>query len=255
MLIKDRQEKIFTLINNNTRLSFAQLMQEVKISESTLRRDLNELQKKGLITLVRGGAESTIALIGRGEELIDRRYTLNSNEKTIIGKYAVSLIQPNDIVFIDAGSTTEKMCEFIKEYKAKYVTIGLKHALELSNRGLNALIAPGKIKRITEGIQGSFTLEFLQKFNFTLAFFGSLGITSQGGISTTDEEDAIIKASVIKRCPRSYVLCDHSKFGVDTAVSFASIDSVSIITNSNTNTKQYENYTNIIYADKYDNGS
>lgn len=230
MLIRDRQEKIIKLINENTRMSFPELIEAIGISESTLRRDLSELNKRGLIKLVRGGAESSSAILGRGEELIDRRYGLFSKEKEKIGMYAASLIKPNDLVFIDSGSTTEKMCEFITERSATYITIGLKQAMVLTRAGLNANIAPGRIKQLTEGLQGCYTLEFLRRFNFSIAFFGALGITVKGGISTTDGEDAAIKSAVIEHCPQNYLLSDHSKFGIDTAVSFCRITDMTIIT-------------------------
>ena len=249
MLIRDRQEKIIELINQNTRMSFAQLIESLDISESTLRRDLNELNNRGLIKLVRGGAESASALLGRGEELIDRRYGLFSAEKEKIGRYAASLIKPNDLVFIDSGSTTEKMCEFIKERKATYITIGLKQAMILSREGLNANIAPGRIKQLTEGLQGCFTIEFLSKFNFSIAFFGALGVTIKGGISTTDGEDATIKSLVISRCAQNYLLTDHSKFGIDTAVSFCKLDAIPIITTKGDHLAPYRKLAHIIDLD------
>ncbi len=246
MLIRDRQEKILQLVNENTRLSFQALTEQVGISESTLRRDLAELQKRGLLTMVRGGAESSCAILGRGEELIDRRYSLHSSEKEAIGIKAAQMIRPNDLVFIDSGSTTEKMCEYITERRATYVTIGLKQAIILSHAGLNTTIAPGRIKILTEGIQGSYTTEFLNRFNFSLAFFGALGITKKGGYSTTDIEDAVIKETVIKRCANNYVLTDPSKFGIDTAVSFSPIEELTIITTPGRHVAEYSSITDII---------
>ncbi len=250
MLIRDRQEQILRLVNEKTRLAYADLTKIIGISDSTLRRDLSELQKKGLLKLVRGGAESSCAMLGRGEELIDRRYHLNSCEKEIIGQRAAKLIKPDDLVFIDSGSTTEKMCEFIKERKATYITIGLKHVMILSRSGLNAIIAPGKVKQLTEGLQGGFTIDFLSHFNFSIAFFGALGISEKGGLSTTDGEDAIIKSAVINRSAKSYVLSDHSKFGLDTAVSFGSLNSLTIITNPGPHVTNYKDKANFIVANK-----
>ncbi|MBE6423663.1 DeoR/GlpR family DNA-binding transcription regulator [Succinivibrio dextrinosolvens] len=248
MLIRDRQEKILQLVNENTRLSFQELSEQVGVSESTLRRDLSALQERGLLSMVRGGAESSLAIMGRGEELIDRRYSLNSVEKEKIGRKAASLIKPNDLVFIDSGSTTEKMCEFITERKATYVTIGLKHSIILSHNGLNTIIAPGRIKLLTEGIQGGYTSDFLRNFNFTIAFFGALGISKRGGYSTTDPEDAIVKSTVIKRCLENYILSDASKFGLDTAASFGDLSDLSIITTRESPIKEYNSFTNVIIA-------
>ncbi len=246
MLIRDRHEKILELINQNVRMSLNELITAVDISESTLRRDLNELNSRGLIKLVRGGAESVTAVLGRGEDLIDHRYALFSDEKEMIGKYAASLIKPLDLVFIDSGSTTERMCEFITERKASYVTIGLKHAMILTRAGLNVTIAPGRIKQLTEGLQGSYTMEFLNKFNFSLSFFGALGITLRGGMSTTDGEDAAIKSLVLNRSTKCYLLSDHSKFGIDTAVSFAPLNRMTIITSKGDHLQSYHPHGTIV---------
>lgn len=246
LLIRDRQDLILKLVNKNNRLAFSDIVKNLNISESTLRRDLNELQKRGLLKLVRGGAESILATLGRGEEIIDKRYNINSKEKDKIALFAANLIKPNDLVFIDSGSTTEKLCEYIKERKASYVTIGLKHAMILSRSSLNVMVAPGKVKHITEGLQGAFTIEFLDRFNFTLAFFGALGISEKGGISTTDGEDAAIKSSIIRRVNESYLLTDHSKFDVDTAVSFSSINGMKIITSDGDHVEKYKKIANLI---------
>lgn len=247
MLIRDRHDRILQLINQNTRLSFSELTNILNISESTLRRDLNELNEKGLIKIVRGGAESVSALLGRGEERLDKRYNLYSQEKDRVARYAASLIKENDLVFIDSGSTTEKMCEYIKERNATYVTIGLKQALLLSNQGLNVCIAPGKIKQLIAALQGGHTLNFLTQFNFSIGFFGALGVSLNGGVSTPDGEDAVIKAAVIKRTRQIYILTDHSKIGVDTSVKFSDLRHINIITDrSNLDLSSYKHETNII---------
>lgn len=248
MLIRDRQEKLIELVNDNGRISITELLSCLNVSESTLRRDLAELQQKGLIKLVRGGAESISAILGRGEELLDKRYSLFSNEKSAIGEYAAGLIKPGDFVFIDSGSTTEKMCEFIQERNAIYITIGLKQVMLLSRKGLNANIAPGRVKQMTEGLNGSYTLDFLTQFNFTLAFIGALGITAQGGVSTIDYDDALIKRTVLKHSARSFVLTDPSKFGMNTAVKICELPDISIITSKQheQDLSEYSKLTSII---------
>ncbi len=250
MMKRDRQEQIIKLINENNRMSYAELINATGISEATLRRDLNELHQHGLVRLVRGGAESVSSILGRGEEQLGRRYNLFTKEKDQIGRYAASLIKPYDLVFIDSGSTTEKMCKHITERKATYITIGLKHAMILSRAGLNASIAPGRIKQLTDGLQGCYTLEFLRKFNFTIAFFGAFGITVKRGISTTYGEDAVIKGAVLDHCPQNYLLSDHSKFGIDAPVTFCKFDGMTIITTKGDHLAPYLEQGHIVQVDE-----
>ena len=96
-----------------------------------------------------------------------------SEEKKRIGKYAASLIKKSDFVFIDAGTTTEALIDYISEKEATYVTDGLGHANKLLKKGYKVFIPGGHLRVSTEAMVGEETVEALRKYNFTLGFLAS----------------------------------------------------------------------------------
>ena len=134
MLTEERYGKILNLVKEYKTVTVAQLTEELNASESTIRRDLNTLASKGKIIKVHGGATIIDDSFDFSEHPVETKEKLFSEEKTLIAKYAASTIKKNDFVFIDAGTTTEKMIDFITEMGATYVTNGFTHAKKLAKK-------------------------------------------------------------------------------------------------------------------------
>ena len=111
-------------------------------------------------------------------------------------------------------------------------------------KGYEVLLIGGKLKGVTEAIVGAEALESLNRYNFTKGFFGSNGLTIQQGCTTPDVQEAKVKESAFAHCKESYILCDSSKFGVISSVTFADFTDCIILTDSNLS-KVYQNYDNI----------
>lgn len=148
----------------------------------------------------------------------------------MIAQYAASLIEDNDYVFIDAGTTTEKMIDYIDNHTASYMTNGIIHAQKLAQRGFKVNIIGGTLKRVTLSIIGACAVKSIANYNFTKCFMGANGIDIERGLTTPDLEEALIKEEVIKRSNDAYVLTDSSKFDQVFAVTFSDLKEVCIIT-------------------------
>ncbi|MDE5859973.1 MAG: DeoR/GlpR transcriptional regulator, partial [Oscillospiraceae bacterium] len=151
-------------------------------------------------------------------------------EKEAIARFAASLIEDGDFVFIDAGTTTEKMIEFIPSKSVTFVTNAFINAKKLAQRGFKVLLPAGEIKLSTEAIVGAECLTSLNKYNFTKCFMGVNGISLSGGFSTPDPNEASVKGEVINRSRTAYILADHSKFDKVSSVKFAHLNKCKIIT-------------------------
>ncbi len=232
MLNQERYELILDLINERNTVTVAELTRELNTSESTIRRDLTALDRLGKIRKFFGGA----AAIRQSEGFVEDDFSVKEaqmhEEKTAIAKYSANLINDSDFVYIDAGTTTSRLVDFITNSKATYVTNGITHGRKLIRKGLNAYIIGGKIKPATEAIIGAEGIASLKNFNFSKAFVGTNGIDLQSGFSTPDIEEALIKQTAIEKSYTAFVLADHSKFRRVFPVTFSQLNKCCIITDS-----------------------
>ncbi|HAJ74013.1 MAG TPA: DeoR/GlpR transcriptional regulator [Lachnospiraceae bacterium] len=245
MLTEKRYEAILDMIKRNRTVSVQELTEKLGISESTARRDLTALDNIGKIKKVYGGAVALTVDYATKDLSMTEKSSLYFEEKDRIAKYAAALIRPDDFVFIDAGTTTQLLTEHITQTQAVYVTNSLKHASILAGKGCRTILLGGELKNITEALVGSETVDALQKYNFTIGFFGTNGADEALGCTTPDISEAMVKKNAIFRCARAYVLCDHSKFHKISPVTFARFNAVTFITDKIT-IEKYKGYNNIV---------
>jgi len=246
MLAEERLSKITQRVNEQGSATAQELMEYLNASESTIRRDLNTLDAAGEIIKVHGGAMSiNTSFKMRDDEISDRRIT-NISEKKCIAKYAAGLIKKDDFVYIDAGTTTEFIIDYITEKNAVYVTNAVNHACKLSHMGCEVYLVGGRLKSTTEAVVGAETLETLSNYNFTIGFWGTNGIHKKIGFTTPDREEAGVKKMSFMNCKKRYIVADSSKFDAISPISFADFENAIIITEKTT--KEYEACKNIILA-------
>ena len=221
MLTEKRHSQILSILEVKESVTVSELVEELRTSESTIRRDLAFLDRNKWLKKVRGGAVKSESGIILTEPNVPDKKKIFASEKEMIAKYAASAINKSDFIFIDAGTTTEKMIGYINEKKATYVTNGFNHARLLAKRGLKVHLTGGELKESTEAIVGVSCLEMLRKFNFTKCFLGTNGISSESGFTTHDIEEASVKRLAAERSYVTYILADHSKFDKTAAVGFS----------------------------------
>lgn len=247
MLSEERQGKIVNLVNENKSMSIQMLMNALDASESTIRRDLGELDKQGLLEKVYGGAIAKDQTFSGKDESVKSRSGLHREEKIAIAKYAASLINDDDFVYIDAGTTTECMIPFITAKKATFVTNGFSHARKLSEAGFLTYILGGEVKFPTEAVVGEEAVFLLFKYHFTKGFWGTNGISRSSGFSTPDIKEALIKQMSMSRTNKKYVLGDSSKFSSISCVTFAEFSDATVITSElDEKFSAYRSYKNIV---------
>ena len=220
-----------------------QLMDELDTSESTIRRDLVAMDKKGYLTKVHGGAIANNTNIHTQDEKVINRIKQNRSEKEQIARYAASLIVDNDFVYIDAGTTTAVMIDYITAKNVVFVTNSLTNAKRISDRGYTVYILGGEFKSTTEAIVGDEAVVTLDKYNFTKGFWGTNGITVKNGFTTPEIKEAMVKKKSMENSKEKYILADDSKFSQVSSIKFADFEDAVIITNalSNDNYKKYKN--------------
>ena len=231
MLTEERHKLILEKLDKESVVYLNDLVKILDTSESTIRRDLTALDKAGLLKKVHGGATSLKEIrINTSDEIIENRQNLNMEEKLQIAKYAASLIEDDDFIYLDAGTTTELMIDYIKNTKAIFVTNGIVHARKLIKKKCTTYILGGEIKLLTEAIIGVETVRALKKYNFTKGFFGTNGIDIERGFTTPDLREAMVKEEALFRCKEKYILADKSKFDQISSITFGKVEDAKIIT-------------------------
>ncbi|RDW20234.1 DeoR family transcriptional regulator [Oceanobacillus arenosus] len=228
MLTEERYAFILNELKHNGIVKMHELMMALQCSESTIRRDLDQLEKNGELRRVHGGAKRIYRL---DDELSNNEKTLkNVQEKVAIAKLAASLIEKNDIVFIDAGTTTLAMIDYIENGNITVVTNGILHASLLTDRNITTYLIGGKIKPSTKAIIGPTSFNELRNYRFNKTFLGINGIDREFGCTTPDPEEAALKSLAIKQASITYMLADQSKWNKVNFANVCDLEEVTIIT-------------------------
>ena len=149
MLTEERKLHILKKVNTEKSVTVQELTDELGVSESTIRRDITALSREGKLIKVFGGAVALDEPPSSEELSVIVKESINKDEKLRIAKYAASLIMPGDYVFIDSGTTTEYMIDYITEKHATYVTNAVSHAKDLVRKGCKVLLIGGDLKENT----------------------------------------------------------------------------------------------------------
>ena len=230
MLAEERYNEILRLVNEKKTVTVQELTEVIDTSESTIRRDLTTLHKKGSLIKVHGGATAlSVEGMTRDASLTVRR-DMNIEEKVAIAKYAAALIEKDDFVYLDAGSSVDLMIDYIVEQEAIYVTNAIGHAQKLLQKGCRVFLLGGELKEVTEAIVGAQAIDSLKRYNFTKGFFGANGVHRERGLTTPDITEALVKEKAMEQCANRYVLADSTKINQISSVTFAGFEEGMILT-------------------------
>ncbi len=244
MLTEERYSKILEVVNERKSVRLTELCDILNASVSTVRRDLNALHDMGKLVKVHGGAVANNDNFSFIEHNVEEKQILYTEEKSVISKFAAGLIEDDDFVFVDAGTTTAKIADYVTAKNVTFVTNGFLNAKKLAGKGYKVYIPGGEIKISTEAIVGAKCVLDLKSYNFTKAFIGVNGISVSGGYSTPDDNEARVKRTVIENSAKSYILADNSKFDRISSITFADIKAASIITDKAVD-KKYKEVTHV----------
>jgi len=249
MLTEERFAKILSILERMGSVTVQQLMTELDASESTVRRDLNTLDANGQLVKVHGGAILKNTVYSTIDDEVVYRKEQNREAKDKIARYAAGLITAEDFVYIDAGTTTDFLIDFLTEQDAVYVTNGIMHAKKLTQKGCIVYLIGGELKEATLALVGEEAMKTLGRYHFTKGFFGTNGIHIESGCTTPDIREAAIKEMAILRSAKAYILADSTKFGQVAPVTFSELDAVDIIT-TKLKDATFNKYKNIVEVAK-----
>ncbi len=228
MYAEERQHEIVTLARGLGRVSVTDLAGRYNVTSETIRRDLDALASRGLLSRVHGGAVPVDKLRLAEASLRERQGSL-PEQKLAIAERAVALLPDREglTVLLDAGTTTARMCALLPPRVSMVVTNSVPIAGELADRGdVGVLLLGGQVCGLTQATVGAEAQEALARLRVDAAFIGTNGFSVDHGFSTPDPAEAAVKRAMIAASRNVYVLADSSKFGADYLVAFAGLDEV-----------------------------
>lgn len=246
MLTKQRHQLILQRLSEQKVVKLKELVDLTDSSESTIRRDLTDLEAEGYLARVHGGA--TLIATPEEEPTFEEKRDRFVNEKVAIARKAATFIEDGMSIYLDAGTTTQAMVPFLEGKNIVVVTNSLPIANKLFDLDIKTFVIGGELKRSTQALVGYNARESMMNYRVDLAFLGMNGIDLDAGYTTPDPEEALVKKTAIEMAQTSYVLADASKIGKRTFSRVATLDAAQLITSSDASMSSIQTITKVVNA-------
>lgn len=224
MLRKERHQKIINLVNDRNGCTVDELVAELGVSDTTIRRDLRELADQNLVERTHGGA---MPIVDRGKPYESRK-TYNREQKAAIGERAVDEIFHDQIVLFDSGSTALEVAKQVPdELSFDPITPMPAIAHELGERGLDPSLTGGTYRMGTNSCVGPWAEKYINQMNIDLFILCTDGVDEEG-LTVRNIQQSYLKELMIDRSERVVLVADHSKFESSHAYTFTDYTTVDV---------------------------
>lgn len=218
MLTQERHHLILQHLSQQKVVTTQEFVSLLNASESTIRRDFQELEAEGLLKRIHGGVERRLHLVD--EPNIPTKSLQYIEEKKLLAAAASATVADHETIFLDSGTTISQMIPLLATKNVQVVTNSIYHLEHLLTFGIPAIILGGQIKALTQAVIGPTCIEQLRSYHFDRAFLGTNGFHLEYGYTTPDPDEAAVKRQAMLQSQQTYVLADASK---EQAVSFVRI--------------------------------
>lgn len=213
MLAKERQDKIYTMLCRNGAVTTVDLMQQLAVSNETVRRDLLAMEQRGLLTRVHGGAVAKGSMKQFSE--LQQRNREYSREKSTLSRTAAELVQEGDVIAVDSGSTAIAFAAVLKERFSRLTVV--THSWDVAeclreHRDFRVILCGGEYLKRENAFYGTLTLDTYEKLHFQKAFVFPSAVSLAFGIYDYQSSLYPIQRQLIKGADRVFILADSSKF-------------------------------------------
>ena len=222
-----RKHHILTELEQRRSLTVAELAEALATTPITVRRDLAELAKQGLLVRTHGGA--VLPSVAKYPVAFARKAAVHLSQKEHICRLAATRIQDGDTIFLDCGSTTALLCPLIRHLSIRVVTNSLPVVFELLGSAVQLVLAGGEVDAERQAVHGILATEQLRRYAVDKAFIGVDGLSRQRGLSANSELEASISLAVLAAARHVYLLCDASKLEQDKHLQFAPLSAVTTL--------------------------
>lgn len=226
MALNQRRQGILNLIREDGHAKVQQLSKIFKVSEVTIRQDLETLEEMGYIQREHGGAFlKDVGTFAKTGMLFNQHHM---EEKQEIARKAVGLVREGDSIILDSGSTTTELAKLLLNFNSlNVITNGLNIAMILGeNPGINLIISGGEFKAPTLSLTGDMAAATFKNIHVDKLFLATAGISADFQLTYPSLSDLAVKSAMLRAASQVYLLADSSKLGYS---SFASLGRISLI--------------------------
>lgn len=226
MTANHRREKIFDLLQEDGSAKVVELAKIFKVTEPTIRQDLEKLEKEGLVIREHGGAY--LKNVDTNVRSFSLAHQENLDKKALIAQKCLEFIEPGDTIILDSGSTTTEIAKKLRGYKQlTVITNSLNIALLLgAEPGIEVLVTGGEFKPPTLSLTGQKAADFFEGINAQKLFLATAGISLKSGLTYPSISDLVVKKAMIDAAEVTYLVADSTKIG---KTAFASLGALSLI--------------------------
>ncbi len=229
MLGNQRREKILALLQEDGSAKVLDLARLFKVTEVTIRQDLEKLENGGLIVREHGGAfMKDVPDQVKGFTLTHQE---NLDKKELIAKKALEFIEPGDTIILDSGSTTTEIAKKLRGKKQlTVITNALNIALILgAEPGIEVIVTGGEFKPPTLSLTGQKAADFFKGLNVQKLFLATAGISLKAGLTYPSISDLVVKRAMIEAANTTYLVADSTKIGKTALASLGALAMIDYI--------------------------
>ncbi|MFD3274802.1 DeoR/GlpR family DNA-binding transcription regulator [Aquirufa echingensis] len=243
LLPNQRREKIIDLLKEDGSAKVVNLAKLFKVTEVTIRQDLEKLEAEGLIIKEHGGAFLKNAFdSARGLALMNQE---NLDKKALIAKKCMEFIEVGDTIILDSGSTTTEIAKNLIGFKhLTVITNALNIAMMLgSEPGIELIVTGGEFKPPTLSLTGQKAADFFKGLNVQKLFLATAGISLKSGLTYPSISDLVVKKAMIDAAETIYLVADSTKIGQSSLASLGALSLIdSVITDAGISEAEKEHF-------------
>lgn len=228
MLKTERQSEIIKYLNENHFATVKALSNHIFASESSVRRDLNVLERKGYLHRIHGGA--VLSEYKNEAVPLEIRDHSFSAEKEKLAKEAAKQVFDGAVIFMDSSSTVHRIFKYLSPFKSlKIITNSLRLFEEYKYCNCTMYCTGGKFEPFDRFLIGTAAEKYVEGIKADICFFSSQGLSEDGIISDTSEELTYLRRAMLKNSERKIFLCDSSKVGVRKTYTLCKAEDIDMI--------------------------
>lgn len=229
LMANQRRDKILDLLREDGSAKVTNLAKLFKVTEVTIRQDLEKLENDGLIVREHGGA-----FLKNVEDQV-RNFSLvhqeNMDKKTLIAEKSLEFIESGDTIILDSGSTTTEIAKKLRGMKnLTVITNAMNIALMLgAESGIEVIVTGGEFKPPTLSLTGQKAADFFKGLNVQKLFLATAGISLKAGLTYPSISDIVVKKAMIDAAEITYLVADSSKIGKSALASLGALSLIDYI--------------------------
>ncbi len=224
-----RITEIENYIYEKKNVSLDELMEKFSVSKNTIRRDIDYIVKNTSIIKTYGG----VTVPNKGENTLSsytQRSNVNSEQKLNIAMLAGDEIEDGDTIYIDSGTTTTKIIDYIENKRVTIITNNLNILISaVKYPSISVISLPGELLRDTLSLVGPLSIEFLSQFNISKSFMSTTGFSIDKGVTNSSPLESGIKEMAISKSGKIYLMADMSKYNYTALMTYSTLKDIDVL--------------------------